>query len=86
MGSILEGKNWGNGQQSDEIWKENMHRGNTQCREWRQLARQSRQIQTLVHKKKLEKSSKCSKPTLSELLLSKSHSTQVNAEWRKKAT
>ena len=48
MGSILEGKNWGDGQQSDEIWKENMHRSNTQCREWCQLARQSRQIQTLV--------------------------------------
>ena len=48
MGSILEGKNWGDGQQSDEIWKENMHRGNTQCREWCQPARQSRQIQTLV--------------------------------------
>ena len=38
MGSILEGKNWGDGQQSDEIWKENMHRGNTQCREWCQPA------------------------------------------------
>ena len=45
MGSILEGKNWGDGQQSDEIWKENMHRGNTQCTEWCQPARQ---IQTLV--------------------------------------
>lgn len=35
--------------------------------------------------KKIEKSSKLSEPPSSELQLSEAYSTQVNAEWRKKA-